>query len=91
MEIKFEVISRMTEKAVLLARDEVQAWIPKSSLIYLDEINGVGEVKEGFQVQWKDNSGRVIETEGISNYGDYSGGNVIKVASSNLSDLWEYI
>ena len=94
MIIKYDYISRKTEKAILIVKDDVFAWLPKSVVL----AKGVQEmeIKDSFLVEWKDESYKIVRTDGgISDSGcDGSVGREarqIVVNDGNRDLLWEYI
>ena len=58
MKISYDWIERHTEKASLFIRDNFSAWLPKSCYTIISDTEL--DVKEGFEVKWKDDTGAVV-------------------------------
>ena len=87
MIIKYDWIETETLKAGLFVRDDLMAWIPKSCFKVISDKEA--EVKDGFVVNWKDESGVIIKTEGELS-AEYSPRTIV-VTEQNLNELWIYL
>ena len=87
MIIKYDWIETETLRAGLFVRDGLLAWIPKSLFKVISAKEA--EVKDGFVVNWKNESGAIIKTEGELSV-EYSPRTIV-VTEQNKSELWEYL
>ena len=99
MIIHYDYVDKETPKAILFIRDNTMAWCPKSCVLMLDSEKMVADIKDGFVLQWKDEDGKIVLTEGVVGYRQ-GGGRLEKevyptkeiiLTDEVKNDIWEYI